>query len=346
MKYLKTIVVLLVTTAFTEGLNAQQAQQQAPPTMPVPQARAQLQSQAEPAYYKPVLERLMESYNKGEFDNIYNMYSTDMQKFTPKDKTTKMFTDAKDSIAGALKSIEYDSYRGSIALYKATFEKTKADINISIDSATQKIRRFALRFPKAVDTTKMQRNTSLLILPVKGEWTVTAGGDNPMEHTLGTRAGTFELAIKDSSGRPYKTNAKTNEDFFSFGQEISAPCDGEVVMVVDGVKDNTPRTINQALASGNTLVIKTAEKEFFVFTNLKQQSIKVREGDKIKQGKVIAQIGNSGNSMEPQLHFRMQNAEDLNKYSAIKIHFSQLLVNGLQKADYSPTKGEKLKAGK
>ena len=48
----------------------------------------------------------------------------------------------------------------------------------------------------------------------------------------------FDIIIKDKKGKSYKTDGKANEDYYAFGKELIAPCDGEIVLVVDGIKDN------------------------------------------------------------------------------------------------------------
>ena len=60
----------------------------------------------------------------------------------------------------------------------------------------------------------------------------------------------------------YKRQGQKNEDYYAFGKELYAPCDGEVVLVVDGVKDNVPGTSNPVYVPGNTVIIKTDLGEY------------------------------------------------------------------------------------
>jgi hypothetical protein len=55
---------------------------------------------------------------------------------------------------------------------------------------------------------------------------------------------------------------ESNEDYYAFGKELYAPCDGEVVLLVDGVKDNIPGVLNPIYIPGNTVIIKTAKCYF------------------------------------------------------------------------------------
>jgi len=79
------------------------------------------------------------------------------------------------------------------------------------------------------------------------------------------------------------------------------------------------------------------------FAHFKQHSIVVKQGQKIKQGELLGLCGNSGNSSEAHLHFHIQNIEDMNHATGAKSYFSDILVNGELKKEYSPIKGQKVK---
>jgi murein DD-endopeptidase MepM/ murein hydrolase activator NlpD len=183
---------------------------------------------------------------------------------------------------------------------------------------------------------KPERNISKLQLPVNGEWTVFWGGDTKelnyhVENTAQKNA--FDILITDDKGKSFKTDGQTNEDYYAFGKELYAPCDGEVVLVVDGVKENKPGILNPIYVPGNTVIIKAGNNEYLFFAHFKQHSIKVTEGQKVKQGQLLGLCGNSGNSSEPHLHFHIQNAEDMNIATGIKCYFDKIIVNGQEKTD-------------
>ena len=121
---------------------------------------------------------------------------------------------------------------------------------------------------------------------------------------------------------------------------------GEIVLVVDGVEDNVPGELNPIYVPGNTVIIKTVNNEYLFFAHFKQHSIKVRQGQKVKQGEILGLCGNSGNSSEPHLHFHIQNVKDMNVATGVKCYFDQIMVDEKIKTDYSPIKGEKIQRGK
>jgi murein DD-endopeptidase MepM/ murein hydrolase activator NlpD len=184
-------------------------------------------------------------------------------------------------------------------------------------------------------------------LPFKGEWSVTWGGDTKEQnyHVESiAQKNAFDFLIYDEKGSTHKGTGEANEDFYAFGKELYAPCDGEVVLVVDGVKDNIPGVLNPIYIPGNTVIIKTANGEFAFFAHFKQHSIVVKQGQKVTTGALLGLCGNSGNSSEAHLHFHLQNVEDMTKATGAKCYFDQLKVNGVLKSDYSPVKGEKIEA--
>ena len=75
----------------------------------------------------------------------------------------------------------------------------------------------------------------------------------------------FDIIIKGKKGKSYKIDGKANEDYYAFRKELIAPCGGEIVLVVDGIKDNKLGELNPIYILGNTIIIKTENNEFFIF---------------------------------------------------------------------------------
>ncbi len=301
-------------------------------------------SQTENPNSKTAAENFEKNYNNGNYDAIFSSFSGEMQGHLPLDKTKGFLTGLK-SQAGNIKGLVFKKYEQSYASYKTTFERGIFTLNISIDG-NSKINSFFIK-PFTEDTQlKIERNTTKLILPFKNEWNVLWGGDTKeLNYHVESPAqkNAFDILIKDEKGKTYKTDGKTNEDYYAFGKELVAPCNGEIVSAVDGVKDNKPGILNPIYLLGNSVIIKTANNEYLLFAHFKQNSIKVKQGQKVTQGQLLGLCGNSGNSSEPHLHFHIQNVEDMNIAIGIKCYFDRLMVNGKLKTDYSPIKGEKIK---
>ena len=110
----------------------------------------------------------------------------------------------------------------------------------------------------------------------------------------------------------------------------------------DGVKDNVPGELNPIFVPDNSVMLKTANNECILFAHFKNHSLLVKERDHVRKGKVLGYCGNSGNSSEPHLHFHIENVENQNVATGAECYFDKILVNGVEKDDYSPVQGEKV----
>jgi len=300
--------------------------------------------QTENSTYKTIASKFETYYNSENFDSIFAMFSTVMQNALPIDKT-KSFLAGLKAQAGKITKREFVRYKQTYASYKTNFERTLFSVNISVDDDSKINGLFIKPFTDESLPT-IERNTTKLELPFKDEWTVIWGGDTKEQNyhvESEAQKNAFDVVIKDSKGTSFITDGLKNEDYYAFGKELMAPCDGEIVLVVDGVKDNTPGDLNPIYVPGNTVIIKTGNNEFLFFAHFKQNSIKVKQGQQVKQGQLLGLCGNSGNSSEPHLHFHIQNVEDMNVATGVKCYFDKIIVNGQTKTDYSPIKGDKIK---
>ena len=306
---------------------------------------AQLFSQEERQAYKTVAKQFEEHYNSGSYDQIFKMFSGQMKAAVTADQIDDFLSNLKAE-AGKIKTRKFARYENTLAVYETTFENGTYAVNISIDN-NQMINGFSVTlFEDSANLPQMERNTTALILPFNGEWTVFWGGDTEEQnyHVVSkAQKHAFDLVITDDTGKSYKTDGRTNEDYYAFGKELIAPSDAEVVLAVDGIKDNLPGQMNPVYVPGNTIILKTQNNEYLFFAHFKQNSIRVKQGQKIKKGDVLGLTGNSGNSSEPHLHFHIQNVEDMNKATGVKCFFNRIVVNGETKTDYSPVRGEKIK---
>lgn len=299
--------------------------------------------QTEKASYKTVADNFEKNYNSDNFEAIFENFSTEMQGALPIDKTKEFFSGLKQQ-AGKITKREFINYEQTYASYKTNFERALFAINISVDN-NSKINGLFVKPFKESNLPKLERNKTKLILPFKDEWTVFWGGDTKeLNYHVESEAqkNAFDLVITDKEGNSYKTDGKTNEDYYAYGKELIAPCDGEIVLVVDGIKDNIPGILNPVYIPGNTVIIKTANNEYLFFAHFKQHSIAVKQGQKVKQGQLLGLCGNSGNSSEAHLHFHIQNVEDMNSATGVKCYFENIIVNGQPKSDYSPIRTEKI----
>lgn len=86
-----------------------------------------------------------------------------------------------------------------------------------------------------------------------------------------------------------------------FGETLYSPCQGRIVNIRDGLPDNPPGNPDLEYPEGNYIVLKCAEADI-VLAHLKQNSITVTPEKGVTLGQPLAEIGNSGNTLEPHLH--------------------------------------------
>lgn len=148
-------------------------------------------------------------------------------------------------------------------------------------------------------------NNFPLHLPFWGEWTVSQGYDGLYTH-IGEWGKAVDFVVVDERMRTNDLLSHHSENFYCYRKPIIAPADGLVVDIVDNIDDNDPGKVNTAQNWGNIIIIKHLDNLFTQVSHLHKGSFKVKKGDYIKQGDIVAACGNSGRSPQPHLHFQVQ----------------------------------------
>lgn len=142
-------------------------------------------------------------------------------------------------------------------------------------------------------------------LPFWGEWTVTQGHDGEFTHK-DAWGKALDFMILDEDGKSYKSNGLSCENYYCFGKPITAPAEGVVIEIIDNIEDNQIGEVNTTHNWGNSIVIQHIPGVFTQLSHLKKNSVRVKKGDYVKLGDVLALCGNSGRSPYPHLHFQVQ----------------------------------------
>ncbi len=142
-------------------------------------------------------------------------------------------------------------------------------------------------------------------LPVKGDWSISQAHDGKYTHKDKWRHA-WDFVITDEKKLQYKNKGDYLEDYYCFGKPVFAPAAGIIAEVADGIPDNNIGDVNVEQNWGNSIVIKHGEYLYSQISHLKEGSIKVRKGDFVKKGDLLANVGNSGYSPYPHLHFQIQ----------------------------------------
>jgi murein DD-endopeptidase MepM/ murein hydrolase activator NlpD len=114
-------------------------------------------------------------------------------------------------------------------------------------------------------------------------------------------------------GRTFTGDPKDNKNYRAYGTQVLAVADGVVTETKDGIPQNVPGLESRAVpitletVAGNHIILDLGHGRYALYAHLQPGSLKVKLGDHVKRGQVLALVGNSGNSIEPHLHFQLTN---------------------------------------
>ncbi len=198
----------------------------------------------------------------------------------------------------------------------------------------------------------------LVEFPLRGEWLspTTPGKQIPSHGTdqLGSRyAYDFVQVDWERKGWPsyrvsplrYVLLGVPLSTCYCWGQEIYAPCDGVIVQAKDGWKERRrahvitdslvalksahafdPRKDDIQAVAGNFVIMKCAEGVYAGLVHLQQGSVRVSAGQQVKKGDILGNVGHSGNSFTPHLHFQLMDSEDITTAQGIPCAFERYEV--------------------
>lgn len=106
-----------------------------------------------------------------------------------------------------------------------------------------------------------------------------------------------------------------------------APLSGEIVALRNDLPDLPIPQADSLRPAGNHVVLQATLPDGraaqILLAHLKTGSVRVRVGQHVNQGDVLAQVGNSGNTSEPHLHLGVNvNAEPGDPFSGEGVPFS------------------------
>lgn len=145
------------------------------------------------------------------------------------------------------------------------------------------------------------------------------------------------------SGKTYHDDRGKNSNYYSYGAEVLAVADGVVVEVKDGIPENTPPAdskdgtppevklaveMTMETVGGNRVNLDLGGGVYAIYAHLQPGSIRVKVGDKVTPGQVIALLGNSGHAGEPHLHFQLMNRNSLLNSDGLPYYFSGFRLAG------------------
>jgi murein DD-endopeptidase MepM/ murein hydrolase activator NlpD len=162
--------------------------------------------------------------------------------------------------------------------------------------------------------------------PVTGNWVIY----NPPGHpALG-----FDFLAEDEDKSLYKKGGFLRhlvsfipvDDTFTWSSPVFSPVDGIVVESHDAEDDrikisfiydlisllrNKPSVSDGFGAFGGNHIMISAGGYFVLLCHLRKNSVKVKEGETVQVGQQIAEVGNSGASIQPHLHIQVMSTDKI-----------------------------------
>ncbi|GAA0681056.1 M23 family metallopeptidase [Dyella marensis] len=164
-----------------------------------------------------------------------------------------------------------------------------------------------------------------------GRWLAHEGPGNAHSHHWGSLVAVngdltipqryaLDLVGVDDAGHAMRPGVKdmqktTYADWIGYGAEVIAVADGVVRDTRDGEQEHKPLSPQPEPSSltadglfGNYVVLELQPGVFATYAHLKKGSVKVKPGDRVHRGQSLGQLGQSGNSAAPHLHFQLSTA--------------------------------------
>lgn len=115
----------------------------------------------------------------------------------------------------------------------------------------------------------------------------------------------------DDAGHTARQHPDTPSDWLGYGADVLAVADATVV-TVRGDMTESPRVSTNprhvlADDAGNFVTIRLADGRYAFYEHLRPGSITLHAGDRVRRGEVLAQLGFTGASTGPHLHFHVSN---------------------------------------
>jgi hypothetical protein len=155
----------------------------------------------------------------------------------------------------------------------------------------------------------------------------------------------YDIAALKGNSSTYSGKGTKLSDYAVFGKPVRAVGKGKVVSALGTEADNVAmlkrageadeayftrlqqgqmELLAKGMASvlGNHVVIDHDNGEYSIYAHLKKGSVRVKPGALLKAGEVIGQVGSSGNSTEPHLHFQICDGPDIATCRPLPVNFT------------------------
>jgi len=149
-----------------------------------------------------------------------------------------------------------------------------------------------------------------------------------------------------NSGHMVNGNASDVHNYVDYDAEVLAVADGTVEATLNDLDNQVPgklpdpSTITLENVDGNHIVLDLGRGVFAFYAHLKKGSIRVTLGQRVKRGEVLANLGNTGNTSAPHLHFHLMNNPSVLGASGVPYVIDRFTLSGqISEADFNAAAG-------
>lgn len=222
------------------------------------------------------------------------------------------------------------------APHNPTIDELQLDLRVTDDAGRQ--HDVQARFP----VVEFQPHTSL-IFPFRGPGIISQAGVLGGGHR--NRSGGFAidaLGLDRNHAPVRRPGSDRPQDYAGWGRPIIAPAAGVIVHARNDRPDQ-PRdgTSDPAYFApeypnggdvGNHVVIDHGNREFSLIAHMRGGSVSVRAGDRVTQGQQVGELGNSGDTSGPHVHYQLQDGPRWEYADGLPARFTN--VSSLARGSY------------
>ncbi len=177
--------------------------------------------------------------------------------------------------------------------------------------------------------------------PLRGPGWIALGSccDGPHRRSIQPVNGQLHLGQRfaidwngfDAKHRFVVGNPDVNANWIFYGKPVLAVANATVVAAVDRFPDqipNHPKPVTIEEADGNYVILALGHRRFAFYAHLKPGSLRVKPGAHVTRGQVIAQLGNSGSTSGPHLHFQVMDRPSALSSDGLPFEFDHFTFTG------------------
>lgn len=137
-----------------------------------------------------------------------------------------------------------------------------------------------------------------------------------------------------ADGQAFRGDPAKNANWSAEGADVLAAAAGTVISSRDGIPENDPTSDTKAVpidlqsVGGNNVLIDIGRGYSLFYAHLQPGSLKVREGDRVREGQLIGRVGNTGQADAPHLHMHVVRGRDPLAAEGVPFEFKSFRLQG------------------